>query len=183
MSFFRPEVTRALHRGQELIAAGAVAAFGLWLVWLGGWVLMPLGLIVLALAVGWAVIARRRLRFAREVTAPGLVEVDEGQVGYFSAQFGGVLALDDVVELRLIVMGERRAWRLRDRAGQVLTIPTEAQGAEALHDAFATLPGIDMAVLAAALGQAGEGGVLWRRAEGGAAPIALTGNSPGIFRD
>jgi hypothetical protein len=116
-------------------------------------------------AAGWTVIALRRLRFLRPVTAPGLVEVDEGQVGYFGPTFGGMIALSDLSELRLCEWHGARQWRLATGDGQVLLIPTEAQGAERLHDAFATLPGIDMAALARSLtARAAPLAPLWTRA-------------------
>lgn len=147
----RPELRAMAHRWREVIAAGSLAALGLWLIRGGGYVLVPLGLAVMALAAGWGVIALRRIRFLRGIGAPGVVEVDEGQVGYFGPTFGGFVALADLVELRLTVQFGARAWRLRTSDGQVLLIPVEAAGADRLYDAFAALPGIDMAALAAAL--------------------------------
>ena len=47
-----------LHRWREVIAAGLAGAAGLWLMWLGGYLLVPAGAAVTALAAGWAMIAR-----------------------------------------------------------------------------------------------------------------------------
>lgn len=132
----------------------ACAATGLWLVWLGGYLLMPLGAAMFAVGLGWAVLAVRRVRFAGGGDAPGLVEVDEGQIAYFGPQAGGAVALPDLVELRLISMRGRRLWRLRQADGQALLIPVEAAGADRLFDAFASLPGMDTAALVAALATA-----------------------------
>ncbi len=153
-----------LRRWREVIAAGAVAAAGLWLLSLGGYVLVPAGAALTALAAGWAMIALRRIRFLRGVGAPGLVEVDEGQVGYFGPTFGGFVALADLAELRLAEFHGARAWRLKTQDGQVLLIPVDAAGAERLYDAFAALPGIDMARVKAALDHGQPTLPLWRRA-------------------
>ena len=76
-----------------------------------------------------------------------MVEVDEGQVGYWGPSFGGFVALADLVEVRLTEFHGTRQWRLRTASGEVLTVPVDAAGAEKLYDAFAALPGIDMAAL------------------------------------
>ena len=49
-----------------------------------------------------------------------------------------------------------------------LSIPVAAQGADQLFDAFAALPGMDLARLSGALDRAPTGGpaILWRRASG-----------------
>jgi hypothetical protein len=178
----RADLLQAARRWREVIAAGGVAAIGVWLIWLGGYLLMPLGLAVLAFAATWVVSALRRIRFAQGVAAPGIVEVIEGQVGYFGPAAGGHVALQDLDELRLMTLQGRRLWRLKQADGQALLIPVDAAGAERLFDAFGSLPGIDMAALVAALGLppvAGQGGlpalrshapamgpavlVLWRR--------------------
>ncbi|WP_413870143.1 hypothetical protein [Albidovulum sp.] len=164
----RTEVRAMLRRWREVIAAGFAGAAGLWIASLGGYVLVPFGLAVAALAAGWAMIALRRVRFLREVGAPGMVEVDEGQVGYFGPSFGGFVALADLAELRLAEFYGARAWRLKTQDGQVLLIPVDAAGAERLYDAFAALPGIDMAGVTAALDHGQPTLPLWRRA---AAPL------------
>ncbi|OYX43689.1 MAG: hypothetical protein B7Z02_08205 [Rhodobacterales bacterium 32-67-9] len=159
----RPEVAAGLVRWREVIASVAALAIGGWLVWLGGWLLMPLGAAVAVLAVAWGLIALRRLRFLRGVAAPGVVEVDEGQIGYFGPTFGGFVALSDLAEVRLAVFYGARHWRLKTTAGEVLLVPVDAAGAEKLYDAFAALPGIDMARLAAAIDRGVETLPLWRR--------------------
>lgn len=176
MSWVRPEVLAGLRRGREAIAAGAVVAFGLWLAWLGGYLLVPLGLCVAAIGSAWGVQAWRRMRFAQGNDAPGVVEVDEGQIAYLGPGAGGFVGLPDLVELRLISLHGRRLWRLKQADGQALLVPVDAAGAERLFDAFASLPGMNTEALVAALEpargvQAGNGGlatirdsfVIWRR--------------------
>lgn len=151
MTLIRPEITTGLRLWREPIYAGGLGLFGLWIATFGGWLLVPLGTGIALLAVGWAVTAVRRLRFTADVGAPGMVEVDEGQVGYLGPAFGGYVALPDLVELRLLTMRGRRLWRLKQADGQALLIPVDAAGAERLYDAFASLPGMDTAALVAAL--------------------------------
>lgn len=151
MTLIRPEITAWLTRRREPVCACTLAVFGLWVATRGGWLLGPLGAGIVLLSVGWAVMAVRRLRFVADVAAPGMVEVDEGQVGYLGPAFGGYVALPDLVELRLLTMRGRRLWRLKQADGQALLIPVDAAGAERLYDAFASLPGMDTAALVAAL--------------------------------
>lgn len=163
MTFLRPAVRAQLHRWREIAAATGVALAGFWLIGLGGWLLMPLGGVVIAVALGWGLTALRRMHFARSVSAPGIVEVDEGQISYFGPTFGGVLALDDIAEIRLTAFHGACQWRLRSRDNQVLLIPVTASGAERLYDAFAALPGVDTALISAALARGVATLPLWQR--------------------
>lgn len=176
MSWVRPAVMAGLRRGREAISAVAVVAFGLWLAWLGGYLLVPLGAAVVAVGAAWALQALRRLRFAQGNHAPGVVEVDEGQIAYLGPEAGGFVGLPDLVELRLISLQGRRQWRLKQADGQALLVPVDAVGADRLFDAFASLPGMDTQALVAALEPtqgvlAGNGSlatirdsfVIWRR--------------------
>ncbi|MFN0114602.1 MAG: hypothetical protein ACKVPY_08005 [Paracoccaceae bacterium] len=175
MSVLRPEVTAALARWSEVIAATGTGVAGLWLMSAGGWVLWPVGLALLAAAFGWVAVAIRRLRFRRQVEAPGVILLDEGQLGYFGPVYGGAMALADLVELRLGWRDGALEWRLRSRDGQMLRIPASALGADRLYDAFAVLPGIDMAALGRSLDDPPRAGVsrpLWTR-PGIARPPAL----------
>jgi hypothetical protein len=180
LAVIRPDLRADLWRWREVIGAGAVVALGLWIALPGGWVLVPVGLLVAALGAGLAVQGWRRLRFAQGSDAPGVVAVDEGQISYMGPQLGGFVSVPELEELRLITLRGRRLWRLRQVDGQVLLIPVDAAGADGLFDVFATLPGMDMAALLAALAPQGDGGgrglvtgeqmvVIWRRAGRGMA--------------
>lgn len=183
----RPEAQAALWRWREVAVGVAVLGFGLWLMRLGGYLLLPLGAAVGLGGVALGVLAWRRLRFVPVGEAPGVVQLDEGQVSYMGPQVGGFVSLRDLAELRLISMRGRRLWRLKQTDGQALLIPVEAAGAEALFDAFSSLPGLSSADLLAALAPSpgtgsravmagGENRVVWRRAgrgvvaQGGARP-------------
>lgn len=170
----RADLRADLWRWREVIGAGAAAALGLWIASGGGYLLVPVGLLVAALGAGLAVQGWRRLRFAQGGDAPGVVAVDEGQISYMGPQLGGFVSVPELEELRLITLRGRRLWRLRQVDGQALLIPVDAAGAEGLFDVFATLPGMDMAALLAALEPQGDGSgrglvageqmvVIWRR--------------------
>ncbi len=163
MSFVRPDLSRRLARWSELASAVVAALIGGAIMRLGGFLFLPIGALLTLLSLGWAMTALRRLSFQREIAAPGIVEVIEGQVGYFGPTFGGFVALDDLVELRLMEFHGAQHWRLKTALNEVLTIPVDATGADKLYDAFATLPGVDMAGLSSALDAGTATLPLWRR--------------------
>ncbi|MGV8988635.1 MAG: hypothetical protein ACOH2H_20420 [Cypionkella sp.] len=177
MTLFRPEVTALFQRYSGAIVAGVIVLFGLWLMALGGYVLFPLGLIIGGIGATLTVTALRRVHFAQEVAAPGIVELDEAQVGYYAPETGGFLSLNELVELRILSLRGRRVWRLKQADGQALLIPVDAAGSDRLFDAFANLPGMDSADLVAALqpspaglqgnlSLAAETRVIWRKHPG-----------------
>ena len=170
----REEARAAIWRWREVLVAVGVVGFGGWLVGLGGFVLVPFGALVALCGAAFGVLAWRRIRFAHGGDAPGVVQVDEGQVGYLGPAVGGFVSLGDLVELRLIGMRGQRLWRLKQGDGQAILIPVDAAGAEALFDAFCALPGLSSADLLAALepppgagsralAAGGENRVVWRR--------------------
>lgn len=179
MEIIRPEAAAMLLRYREVIWAAMVVALGFWLIWLGGYLLTPIGLAVVAVGAGLVLTALRRVRFRQAVEAPGVVELDEGQIGYLGPETGGFVSLPELIELRLLVLRGRRLWRLKQADGQALLIPVDAAGADRLFDAFASLPGMDTAALVAALepgenrgetalSLAAETRVIWRRPGKGA---------------
>ncbi len=176
MSFLRPEVAAHFYRYREAIAASVIVAAGLWLMALGGYILLPLGVVIGGIGAVLTVTALRRARFSQTVSAPGIVELDEAQVGYLAPELGGFLSLDELVEIRLLILRGKRMWRLKQSDGQALLIPVDAAGADRLFDAFANLPGMDTAALVAALqtqsasqgnlSLAAETRVIWRKQSG-----------------
>lgn len=153
----RGEAIAFLLRWREVIFSAALAAFGGWLVALGGFFLLPLGVATIALAGLLALTGWRKLRFRQEVAAPGIVEVLEGQVSYHGPETGGFISLRELQDIRLLTLRGRRMWRMKQTDGQALLVPVDATGAEALFDAFTSLPGMDMAGLLQALDPQGDG--------------------------
>lgn len=152
MNFIRPELAEAIFQRREAIAGAALGVSGGWIATWGGLLYLPLGLSLLALGAGWTVLALRRLRFRQTGEAPGMVRVTEAQIAYMGPNVGGFVGLPDLAEIRLLTLRGRRIWRLRQADGTQLHIPVEAEGADALFDAFAALPGMDTLALVAALG-------------------------------
>ena len=149
----RPDLAEKLRPWAETGAALAATGFGLWVFSLGGWVFWPLGALMAAASAAWALDARRRMRFRHATLGPGMVELDEGAIRYLSPDrlLGGEIPLRDLSEIRLMRLNGRSHWRLKSLDAQALLIPVDAAGAEALAGAFATLPGIEMGRVSAAL--------------------------------
>ena len=169
----RPEVKTALMRWREALIGAALLAWGLWwaltahgyIPWIGG----VMALIGLALAVTGV----QRGRFRTGAGGAGVVQVTEGQVGYFGPFTGGVVALSDISKLELDAGRTPPCWRLSQSGQPPLEIPLNAEGAEALFDVFAALPDIRTSRLVAEVQRAasGQGGgseaqsvVIWERA-------------------
>jgi len=159
----RPELLATLTRWREVLAALAVAVLALW--WaLGSYGLMAgLGWAGVALGAGLALGAVQRMRFAPQGEAPGIVEIDEGEIRYLGPRGGGIVALDQIEALSL--SADAGFWLIEVDNGQILAIPRAAQGSEGLFDAFSSLPGLEIAHLLRVLaqGQAPRVRPVWRR--------------------
>ncbi len=160
-AFFRPELRALLARWSEVLSGVAIAGFGLWALQVQDRFFQLLAALVVLAGLGLALIGWRRLRFKGSGTAPGIVQVVEGQISYFGPDTGGFIALRDLVELHLIDHGE--TWLLVAADDTRLEIPVAASGSEALFDAFASLDGLRMPAVLAALedGNAPPTRALW----------------------
>jgi hypothetical protein len=170
MSFIRPEVLEFIARWRGIIGASALTLCGVWLGLRGGWLMVSLGLIIglAGLGLGW--LGLQRLRFSRSATGPGMVEVIEGQVGWYGPGVGGYVSLSELTELGLVTVAGLRVWRLVQSDGQLLLIPIDAKGSDQLFDALTALPGIEARRLLGALSLPADSPFLWRRAR----PLSLT---------
>ncbi|MGY6534299.1 MAG: hypothetical protein ACXIVG_03035 [Pararhodobacter sp.] len=176
----RPEVRTLAWRWREALIGVALVAAGLWLVTQPATLIKGLGALVGVAGVAMAVNGARRARFmapafgSGAAPGPGVVQVVEGQIAWFapgtdgagsqaSGMGGGFIALDEITQLSLSADGRR--WVVMGPGGQHLAMPINALGAEALFDAFATLPGLDMAHLTrmAAAGPGARARPVWRR--------------------
>jgi hypothetical protein len=142
VSFIRPELRAHFWRWREVLAGAGMVALGLWLVigpggllgWMGG---------ALALAgVAQGIVGLQKTRFRAEGHGPGVVQVDEGQITYFGPLGGGAVSVADLNSVSLNPLEKPAHWMLDQPGVPTLHIPVNAEGAEALFDAFAALPGI-----------------------------------------
>jgi hypothetical protein len=156
----RPEMRAFLSRWSEVLTGLGIAAFGLFSLQARGVFFQGLAVLVVLAGLGLALIGWRRLRFHREGAAPGVVQVIEGQISYYGPDTGGFIGIGDIIELHLIRSG--KCWLLVGDDRTALEIPVSAAGADALFDAFASLPGLSTQTLLDALDATDQRRVLWR---------------------
>jgi hypothetical protein len=160
----RPEAKAQLWRWREVLAGVGAASLGAW--WIaGGSALLLLPGIALGLAGAALIwIGVQRARFRSEGQGPGTVEVDEGSVTYFGPLTGGTVALRELDQIAFDPSQHPPHWRLFQSGTTELLIPVNASGADALFDAFATLPDFRMEqALNALKAQDKHRIVIWRR--------------------
>ena len=142
MTFFRPEAKAAVMQWREALVGGVVALVGIWLVSGPGFLLAVPGYACIAGGVALVWMGIQRGRFRGPDGGAGAVQVDEGQVTYFGPLTGGTIALRELESLSLEGGMFPAHWRLAQKGQPPLLIPVNAAGADALFDAFATLPGL-----------------------------------------
>ena len=156
MNFIRPEARELMWRWREVLAGALAGVFGAWAVLAGRGVVAALGVVLVVVAVALVVAGWQRGRFRRGRGGPGVLQITEGQLTYFGPFSGGALALASVGEVVLNPLPRAGpVWELRGADGDPLRIPANAQGAEALFDAFAGLPGFDTEMMLARLADPG----------------------------
>ncbi len=165
MSFIRPQAQAAIWRWREVLAASAVIVLGIyWSFGLNGGVLHWLGFVVLGIGVIAMFAGLQRARFRGHRGGIGVVSIDEGQVSYFGPLSGGAIAMREMTKLELDPTMDPPHWCLTQIGAQTLYIPVDAEGADALFDAFSTLPGIKTeSMLATMRGGAFHPVVIWQK--------------------
>ncbi len=164
MSFVRPEAMQSLTRWREVLIGGAVLVLGAWWVLGTGGLLHWIGYAVAA--VGLALIAAgiQRARFRGARGGAGVVQVDEGQIAYFGPLTGGAVARSEMTALLIDPTGKPAHWVLRQPGQPDLHIPVNAEGAEALFDAFAALPGLRTEYMLSQMSASGDQAVvIWQK--------------------
>ena len=148
MSFLRPEARAALLRWREVLVGAASLAIGLRLAATSFGAVFIIGC-AFALAGAALILAGiQRARFRSGGGGAGVVDLVERRITYFGPFGGGAVAVDDLVE---IGVDPSRSWLIRDANGTHLMIPMNAEGADALFDAFAAVPGLTPARLVEAV--------------------------------
>lgn len=186
MSFVRPEISRAALRWSETAIYGGVTLLILW--WLTGAAVDVYWRVGLMLGVGFTGFWLTRAAYhsasaARDRDGPGVVLIDERRITYLGPELGGFASINALEAIEVWAPDPpyyhyTYCWILRhDGADEGLVIPTNAEGAGGLIDAFSALPGFEANRALAALG-ADEGSVatVWRRAPppGVAIPLRRT---------
>ena len=186
MSFIRPEITRASLRWFETAVYAAVTLLILW--WLLTAAVDIYWRIGLMLVVGFTGFWLTRAAYLsaranRDRDGPGMVLIDERRITYLGPELGGFASINALEAIEVWAPDppyyfDAACWILRQLdVDEGLIIPTNAEGAAGLIDAFSALPGFEADKAIAAL-NASEGSVatVWRRAElpGLAIPLRRT---------
>lgn len=166
----RQEVRDGILRWREALVGGGIALWGLW------WIIGSFGLLFwigwVLLLVGGALVAAgiQRGRFRVAAGGIGVVEVKEGQIGYFGPFTGGAVALTELSRLTLDPSATPPCWSLSQNGQPDLHIPLNAEGADALFDIFAALPAMRTGTLVSEVQKAIQGDqvqpvVIWERSK------------------
>jgi hypothetical protein len=165
MSFVRPAAKNAVLRWREALVGAAILVLGLyWSVGVAPGLLNWIGYLALFLGATLLFAGVQKGRARMGGGGPGVVQVIERRIGYFGPLNGGVVDLDAVTSLSLDPTEHPRHWVITHEDGPALHIPVNAEGADTLFDAFASLPGLSPGRVASTLKHEGTAPiVLWRR--------------------
>ncbi|WP_299546712.1 hypothetical protein [uncultured Tateyamaria sp.] len=162
--FFRPEAKAVLWRWREVLAGIALAILALWWLAQARGVLGYIAPVMLVGAGALIMVGLQRGRFRGAGGGLGTVQVDEGEVTYFGPLSGGSVSMREVQRLTLDGAQTPAHWRLDQPHHPPLMIPVDADGADALFDAFAALPGLKTERMLAQLRAGPDTSVLiWER--------------------
>ncbi|KIC47942.1 hypothetical protein RA29_17135 [Tateyamaria sp. ANG-S1] len=164
MMFFRPEAKAALWRWREVLVGVALAILALWWLAQARGVLGYVAPVMLVGAGALIMVGLQRGRFRGAGGGLGTVQVVEGEVIYFGPLSGGSVSLREVQRVILDGAQSPPHWRLDQPQHPTLMIPVDADGADALFDAFAALPGLKTEQMLAKLHAGADTPVLiWER--------------------
>jgi hypothetical protein len=141
--FFRPEAKALIWRFRDVWGALSVLGLGIWWAITGLGFVQWLGFAIAALGAMLLVAGVQRGRFRQGSDGPGIVQITERRLAYFGPLDGGVMDINDLSRLSFDPTGHPAPyWILTGPEEGDIAIPTTATGAEALFDAFLSLPGI-----------------------------------------
>ncbi|SMX23170.1 hypothetical protein [Boseongicola aestuarii] len=145
MSFIRPDAQATLVRWREFLIGMGLDIAGLVTVFGPTRANLIFGVLMMVLGSAMMFVGLQRARFRANGGGAGVVDVDERQISYFGPTAGGSVALEDLARIAVV---PPHVWELSDGQGRSLEIPVDAEGGEALFDAFSALPGISASRLA-----------------------------------
>jgi hypothetical protein len=141
--FFRPEAKALIWRFRDVWGALSVLGLGIWWAITGLGFVQWLGFAIAALGAMLLVAGVQRGRFRQGSDGPGIVQITERRLAYCGPLDGGVMDINDLSRLSFDPTGHPAPyWILTGPEEGDIAIPTTATGAEALFDAFSSLPGI-----------------------------------------
>ncbi|MEO8530551.1 MAG: hypothetical protein ABI459_04970 [Deltaproteobacteria bacterium] len=162
--FIRPDVKRFVMQNRELIGGLVISLLGIVLAATNAGFWQVLGL---TFAVAGAVLlftGIQRARFRNDAGGPGIVQVDEALITYFGPIEGGSVSIQNLARIELEPDSKPLHWALSEPGQAPLNIPVNAEGANALFDAFTALPGIDTENMLALLnGKLAKRTTVWQR--------------------
>jgi hypothetical protein len=165
MSFVRPAAKAAMARWREALIGTGLMALGLY--WTFGTtrgLLTWVGLVALFLGAALSFAGVQKGRSRQGGGGPGVVQIIERRIGFFGPLNGGIVDLDAVTALTFDPTEHPPHWIITHENGPALHIPINAEGADSLFDAFASLPGLSPGRVASVSRQEGmRQVVLWRR--------------------
>jgi hypothetical protein len=163
--FFRPEAKALIWRFRDVWGALSVLGLGIWWAITGLGFVQWLGFAIAALGAMLLVAGVQRGRFRQGSDGPGIVQITERRLAYFGPLDGGVMDINDLSRLSFDPTGHPAPyWILTGPEEGDIAIPTTATGAEALFDAFSSLPGIQTETMLGVLSDPPEHRVvIWSR--------------------
>ena len=160
----RPEVRASFWRWRELIIGLLVVALGAYWYFTSFGLLKLAGVVTMLFGAMAIFVGQQRGRFRVTGSAPGIVNLVEGQISYFGPKEGGAIAIADITGVSLVKHEDMRSWRLDQNGHPSLIIPIAAQGGELLFDAFAELKDLNLENMVHQISQENEhSAVIWRR--------------------
>ncbi len=136
----RQEVKDAIWRWREFLIGGIFAVVGVVFIFHGLGFVPTLGIIlgVTGALLSYAGIQRARFRLGEG--GPGVVRVNEGQIAYYGPFSGGAVSVEGLSKIELDPVPDPAPhWVLRGAESPPLFIPANAEGVDALFDAFASI--------------------------------------------
>ena len=165
MGFIRPESRATIWRWREVLFGALLLLWGGWLtltsigmIKVFGWILLGLGAVTVYTGI-------QRARFRTGDGGAGVVQVDEREVIYFGPLEGGTVSIEALTRVELHPTGAGiHRWMLFEPGRNPLFIPTDAEHAEDLFDAFGVLNGFETGRMLQALNAlSSEPTVIWQK--------------------